>query len=70
VLDLSKIEAGKMGLHLETVDVPQVIEEMVTDPPTRGGEELQFSQCPRGRERGHDEGGHYESPANTIQFAQ
>ncbi len=30
VLDLSKIEAGKMGLHLETFDVPQVIEEMVT----------------------------------------
>lgn len=30
VLDLSKIEAGKMGLHLETFDVTQVIEEMVT----------------------------------------
>ncbi len=30
VLDLSKIEAGKMGLHLETFDVPLVIEEMVT----------------------------------------
>jgi signal transduction histidine kinase/CheY-like chemotaxis protein len=30
VLDLSKIEAGKMGLHLEVFDVPQVIEEMVT----------------------------------------
>jgi signal transduction histidine kinase/CheY-like chemotaxis protein len=30
VLDLSKIEAGKMGLHLETFDVPQIIEEMVT----------------------------------------
>jgi signal transduction histidine kinase/CheY-like chemotaxis protein len=30
VLDLSKIEAGKMGLHLEIFDVPQVIEEMVT----------------------------------------
>jgi signal transduction histidine kinase/CheY-like chemotaxis protein len=30
VLDLSKIEAGKMGLHLETFDVPHVIEEMVT----------------------------------------
>src|SRR6202140_16417 len=30
VLDLSKIEAGKMGLHLETFEVPQVIDEMVT----------------------------------------
>src|SRR6266850_5602206 len=30
VLDLSKIEAGKMGLHLENFDVSQVIEEMVT----------------------------------------
>jgi signal transduction histidine kinase/DNA-binding NarL/FixJ family response regulator len=30
VLDLSKIEAGKMGLHLETFDVSQIIEEMVT----------------------------------------
>jgi signal transduction histidine kinase/CheY-like chemotaxis protein len=30
VLDLSKIEAGKMGLHLETFDVSHVIEEMVT----------------------------------------
>jgi len=30
VLDLSKIEAGKMGLHIETFDVSQMIEEMVT----------------------------------------
>jgi signal transduction histidine kinase/CheY-like chemotaxis protein len=30
VLDLSKIEAGKMGLHLETFDVPPLIEEMMT----------------------------------------
>ena len=30
VLDLSKIEAGKMVLHLETFEVSQVIEEMVT----------------------------------------
>jgi signal transduction histidine kinase/CheY-like chemotaxis protein len=30
VLDLSKIEAGKMGLHLESFDVTQVIDEMVT----------------------------------------
>jgi signal transduction histidine kinase/DNA-binding NarL/FixJ family response regulator len=30
VLDLSKIEAGKMGLHLETFDVPSLIEEMTT----------------------------------------
>jgi signal transduction histidine kinase/ActR/RegA family two-component response regulator len=30
VLDLSKIEAGKMGLHLETFEVSHVIEEMVT----------------------------------------
>src|SRR5258706_13837200 len=30
LLDLSKIEAGKMGLHVETFDVAQVIDEMVT----------------------------------------
>jgi signal transduction histidine kinase/FixJ family two-component response regulator len=30
VLDLSKIEAGRMGLHLETFDITQMIEEMVT----------------------------------------
>jgi signal transduction histidine kinase/DNA-binding NarL/FixJ family response regulator len=30
VLDLSKIEAGKMGLHLETFDVAGMIEEIVT----------------------------------------
>jgi PAS domain S-box-containing protein len=29
VLDLSKIEAGKMDLFLETFDIPQVIEEVV-----------------------------------------
>src|SRR6202030_4829880 len=30
VLDLSKIEAGKMGLHLETFGVSLMVEEMVT----------------------------------------
>jgi len=30
VLDLSKIEAGKMGLHLETFDVPGMIDDIVT----------------------------------------
>src|SRR5438045_9595928 len=30
VLDLSKIEAGKMELHLETFEVSQVIEKRVT----------------------------------------
>ena len=30
VLDLSKIEAGKMALHLETFGVPPMIEEIVT----------------------------------------
>jgi signal transduction histidine kinase/ActR/RegA family two-component response regulator len=30
VLDLSKIEAGKMGLHLETFDISSMIEEMAT----------------------------------------
>lgn len=30
VLDLSKIEAGKMGLHLETFEVSPMIEELVT----------------------------------------
>jgi len=30
VLDLSKIEAGKMGLHLENFDVAQMIQEMVS----------------------------------------
>jgi signal transduction histidine kinase/ActR/RegA family two-component response regulator len=30
VLDLSKIEAGRMGLHLETFDISHTIDEMVT----------------------------------------
>jgi signal transduction histidine kinase/ActR/RegA family two-component response regulator len=30
VLDLSKIEAGKMGLHLESFDVAEMIQEMVS----------------------------------------
>jgi signal transduction histidine kinase/CheY-like chemotaxis protein len=30
VLDLSKIEAGKMTLHLETFDVGPIVEEMIT----------------------------------------
>jgi signal transduction histidine kinase/CheY-like chemotaxis protein len=30
VLDLSKIEAGKMGLHLETFEVAPLIDEMIT----------------------------------------
>src|SRR6202521_5054641 len=28
ILDLSEIEAGKMGLHVETFDVAQMIEEI------------------------------------------
>ena len=30
ILDLSKIEAGKMGLHLETFDVAQMVEEIAS----------------------------------------
>jgi PAS domain S-box-containing protein len=30
ILDLSKIEAGKMDLHLETLDIPELIEEVAT----------------------------------------
>lgn len=30
ILDLTKIEAGKMGLHLETFDVAQMVEELVS----------------------------------------
>src|SRR5213079_2766007 len=30
VLDISKIEAGKMDLFLETIDVPAMIEEVVS----------------------------------------
>src|SRR3979490_964998 len=44
VLDLSKIEAGKMGLHLETFEVSHVIEEMVTTlqpAATKNGNSIQ-----------------------------
>jgi len=29
ILDLSKVEAGKMELYVETIDVPQVVEEVI-----------------------------------------
>ena len=35
ILDLSKIEAGKMELHLETFDIVELVREVVTDHPSR-----------------------------------
>jgi signal transduction histidine kinase len=48
VLDLSKIEAGKMRLYLETFDIPQVVEEVaVTVRPVveKNGNRLEI-RCP------------------------
>jgi len=45
-----------MGLHLETFDVSQVIEEMVTTLQQQP-KECQLHRSPPGGERGHDEGG-------------
>ena len=43
ILDLSKIEAGKMDLYLETFDVNNVVTE-VADHATAGGEERQHAR--------------------------
>jgi signal transduction histidine kinase/CheY-like chemotaxis protein len=50
VLDLSKIEAGKMGLHLENFDVPPLIDEMVTTlqpAAAKNGNKIQVKVSPK-----------------------
>ena len=49
ILDLSKIEAGKMDVHLETFAIAPLIEDVVHDDRHAGGEERQQG---RGRLRG------------------
>jgi len=59
VLDLSKIEAGRMGLHLETFDISQMINEMVTTLIQR----YRRTQCypgPRGRGTGSNASRYHE----------
>ena len=41
ILDLSKIEAGKMELHLETFAIAPLVEDVGDDDPAAGGEERQ-----------------------------
>ena len=69
VLDLSKIEAGRMGLHLETFDISQMIEEMVTTLASSSGEELQSNPCPSSGEFGIHASRYYEGPSDFIQPA-
>ncbi len=46
VLDLSKIEAGKMGLHLETFNVRPMVEDIVTTlQPAAGKKNKSHGRC-------------------------
>ena len=43
ILDLSKIEAGRMDLFLETFEVGQLVRDVAGDRPAAGGEERQHA---------------------------
>ena len=49
MLDLSKIEAGKMDLYLETFDLPNLVEEVVTtiQPLVKQNENILQVNCPQ-----------------------
>ncbi len=49
MLDLSKIEAGKMDLYLETFDLPYIVEEVVTtiQPLVKQNENILQVNCPQ-----------------------
>jgi PAS domain S-box-containing protein len=49
MLDLSKIEAGKMDLYLETFDLPYLVEEVVTtiQPLVKQNENILQVNCPQ-----------------------
>ena len=69
ILDLSKIEAGRMDLFLETFEVGQLVRDVAGDRPAAGREERQHAgRLLPGRHRQHarrpDEG-----PADAVQPA-
>ena len=43
ILDLSKIEAGRMDLFLETFEIGQLVRDVAGDRPAAGGEERQHA---------------------------
>ena len=69
ILDLSKIEAGKMELYLETFSVPKLIEEVVGNhsAPGRGQRQHAARALPRGS--WHDARRHDENAAEPAQPA-
>ena len=44
ILDLSKIEAGKMDIYLEDFDVADLIAEVASIDPAAGGQERQHAR--------------------------
>ncbi len=66
VLDLSKIEAGKMGLHLETFDVSVMVEEMVTTLQPAIAKNSNKVRVHLGGRSGDDASRCHQSPANLV----
>ena len=70
ILDLSKIEAGKMALSRETFDVREMIDELLdTVGPLVRKNNNTLDGALRRRRR-HDERGSHEDPADPAQSAQ
>ena len=66
VLDLSKIEAGKMGLHLEDFEVLPLIDEIATTLQPAAAKNSNRDQDPRiGKSRLHA-GGYHQSQTDPV----
>ena len=67
ILDLSKVEAGKMQLCLERFEIEDLIEDVASTVQPLATEEQQSLGHRLSGETGHNAGGPEQDPANTVQ---
>ncbi len=70
ILDLSKIEAGKMGLHLETFDVAQMIEEIASTVQPAVAKNTNTLQVDVAKNVGPDARRPHQSSADSVEPAE
>jgi signal transduction histidine kinase/CheY-like chemotaxis protein len=70
ILDLSKIEAGRMELHVETFTVQSMIDDVGGDGPAPGRPERQRVRGARPAGARRDDGRPDQGPADPVQLAE